>query len=73
MTIMKSFRSGRVDTAGENPKMVLIYDATWWMFWNYFWDFFIIGLNEEKFLRGRIFKIKRISDVCPKNISTSFG
>ena len=23
--------------------MVLNYDASWWMFWNYFWTFIILG------------------------------
>ncbi len=42
----------------------------WWMFWNYFWNVFIMG----KIFRGRILKIQnqRILHVCLDNIFTKF-
>ncbi len=41
-------------------KMVLNYDANWWMFWNYFWDFFIMGPNRENFSEAEFSKYKNI-------------
>ena len=40
--------------------MVLNYDATWWMFWNYFCNIFIMGLNGENFSEAEFSKSKII-------------
>ena len=39
-------------------KMLLNYDTTWWMFWNYFLGLFIVGLNGENFSEAEFSKFK---------------
>ncbi len=41
-------------------KMVLNYDATWWMFWNYFWDFYIMEPNGKNFSEAEFTNSKNI-------------
>ena len=40
--------------------MALNYDATWWMFLNYFFNSFIMGLNGENFSKTDFSKFKII-------------
>ena len=40
--------------------MLLNYDATWWVLWNYFWDFFIMGLNGQNFSEAKFSKSENI-------------
>ncbi len=58
--ILHTFLSVNLPQLEKTQKMVLNYDAIWWMFWNSFWDFFIVGPNGENFSEAELSKSKNI-------------
>ncbi len=46
--------------SGNAKKVLVNYDAIWWMFWNQFFQILIMGLSGEIFSQAEIEKIKNI-------------